>query len=234
MHKPGFQVKAALLRLLLVAALSGCQATQYQPIASAGGFGEMELEGNIWRIRFSHNVFTTRETAQSYWLYRAAELTMSKGYDGFEILSQTGLARSSGDTLSRSSSLLIQGEIRMLKKPFESAPPRIYNAAALRAVLDPYVTGAKTGPTAVSSKVETPPSSSAPSGSDALGVKLMESPATIPAAAPAEKPRPAPLVARPQRPPAADAQPPLKPTGPCEVKPVMTDQDLVNCGARVR
>jgi len=29
-------------------------------------------------------------------------------------------------------------------------------------------------------------------------------------------------------------EPPLKPSGPCTVKPVMSDQDLVNCGARVR
>ena len=26
----------------------------------------------------------------------------------------------------------------------------------------------------------------------------------------------------------------LKPTGPCEIKPVMSDQDLVNCGATPR
>ena len=27
-------------------------------------------------------------------------------------------------------------------------------------------------------------------------------------------------------------EPPLKPAGPCVIKPVMSDQDLVNCGAR--
>ena len=120
----------------------------------------------------------------------------------------------------------------MLKAPFESVPPRTFTADSLRATLDPYVNGgtcdtrttsgnvcphphdyllAKSGPAPVSSKAETPPPS--------------------PAAAPAAKSTTAPVVARPQ---ARPAEAPLKPTGPCEIKPVMTDQDLVNCGARVR
>ncbi len=43
-----------------------------------------------------------------------------------------------------------------------------------------------------------------------------------PAVVAPEKPRPAPRVDLPAR------------TGPCEVKPVMSDQDLVNCGAKPR
>jgi hypothetical protein len=34
--------------------------------------------------------------------------------------------------------------------------------------------------------------------------------------------------------PRLDQQQALKPTGPCEIKPVMSDQDLVNCGATPR
>ena len=78
---------------------------------------------------------------------RAAELSMSKGYDGFDVLSLGGRARTAGDGLSRSGSFVIEGDIRMLKKPFESIPPKTYNAEALRAVLDPYVAGAKSEPT---------------------------------------------------------------------------------------
>ena len=226
MREPGFPVRAALLRVLLMAALSGCQATHYQPMTPAGGFAEMELEGNVWRIRFSHNASTTRETAQSYWLYRATELTLSKGYDGFEVLSNSGRARSSGDALSTSGLLILEGEIKMLKKPFESLPPRIYSAAALRAVLNPYVTGARAGSTAVSSKIETPPSASPV-------LKAMEWPATKPAPAAEAKRRPGQGVPPPAV-PAANAGPVLKPMGPCEIKPVMTDQELVNCGARPR
>ena len=237
-----------LFRLLLVAALSGCQATQYQPAAPRDGFGEVQFEGNIWRIRFMHNAFTTRETAQSYWLYRAAELAMSKGYDGFEVMSLGGRARSAGDGLSRSSSFVIEGDIRMLKKPFESIPPKTYNAEALKAVLEPYVVGAKSEPT-VAMRIELPPQP--PPNSDGLKLRMMYAipcsesgsgqadcvPAARvgqPAAAPRQKPVPAPVAARPKAPSVVETEPRLKPTGPCEVRPVMTDQDLVNCGARVR
>ena len=50
-----------------------------------------------------------------------------------------------------------------------------------------------------------------------------------PAAAPTPAARPTPPVQQ-----AADARPVLRRRGPCEIKPVMSDQDLVNCGATPR
>jgi len=61
---------------------------------------------------------------------------------------------------------------------------------------------------------------------------LVAPPPPKPRAAAAEKPRPRPVQV--QSPPPASRAAPLKPTGPCEVKPVMSDQDLVNCGATPR
>ncbi len=57
-----------------------------------------------------------------------------------------------------------------------------------------------------------------------------------PAAAPAPKPAPPPVQQAPApRPPAPKpAAAPLKPTGDCVIKPVMSDQDFVNCGATPR
>jgi hypothetical protein len=52
-----------------------------------------------------------------------------------------------------------------------------------------------------------------------------------------DKPAAAPALSLPeplQRTRAEPAAPPLKPNGACVVKPVMSDQDLVNCGARLR
>ena len=75
---------------------------------------------------------------------------------------------------------------------------------------------------------------------------------TVEATPPAEPAKPALQVVEPQEPrmakqapaaaPTAQAvraplespRPLLKPTGPCEIKPVMSDQDLVNCGATPR
>jgi hypothetical protein len=53
---------------------------------------------------------------------------------------------------------------------------------------------------------------------------------TKPAATAAVAPRPAQPVISMQEPP----RPQLKPNGPCVIKPVMSDQDLVNCGATPR
>jgi hypothetical protein len=56
--------------------------------------------------------------------------------------------------------------------------------------------------------------------------------ATIaPKPAPARIPPPPPVVAKPQARVAPPPPPPAQPTGPCEVKPVMTDEDLANCRA---
>jgi hypothetical protein len=252
--------------------LAGCQATRYQPAAGAGGFAEIELTDDIWRVRFVGNAYTTQETARSYWLYRAAELTISKGYDGFEVLPQIGPARSQGGAFA------VEGEIRMLKAPFEFVPPRTFGAQSLKAALEPHVNGAKcdtrttsgnicphahdyllakSAPKPAAMRAETPAAPSdqlhlktsgskpAPSkvetpAATANNLKLKTSVsiprAAQPATATAAKPKPAsvPVVARPQALPLKGSERLSEPTGPCEIKPVMTDQDVINCGARVR
>jgi hypothetical protein len=70
----------------------------------------------------------------------------------------------------------------------------------------------------------------------------VEAPQPVAAAAPAVEPQKPAQVVEPQIPrmtqPTAMAQEPprprLKPDGPCVIKPVMSDQDLVNCGATPR
>lgn len=75
--------------LLAGAGLSGCtQATPYQPIRSAsssqGGYSNEQIEANRFQVRFVGNSMTSRETVETYLLYRAAELTREQGYDWFE------------------------------------------------------------------------------------------------------------------------------------------------------
>lgn len=69
--------------------LGGCtQATPYQPIRSAsssqGGYSNEQIEANRFRVSFVGNSMTSRETVETYLLYRAAELTREQGYDWFE------------------------------------------------------------------------------------------------------------------------------------------------------
>lgn len=72
----------------LVVTLGGCTtATPYQPLArpgsSAGGYSDQQIEANRFRVTFSGNAMTSRETVETYLLYRAAQLTVDRGFDWF-------------------------------------------------------------------------------------------------------------------------------------------------------
>ena len=84
-----FKKLALVGALALTAGLSACAtATPYQPKAvsgsTTGGFSELRLEADRYRVAFNGNSLTSRETVERYLLYRAAELTTQQGYDWFE------------------------------------------------------------------------------------------------------------------------------------------------------
>jgi hypothetical protein len=90
-------MKRVLMTALAVAALSAglaaCEtATPYQQLnpadRSAGGYGDTKLDATHWRVTFSGNSLTSRETVERYLLYRAAELTVNQGGDWFEEVQQ--------------------------------------------------------------------------------------------------------------------------------------------------
>jgi hypothetical protein len=66
-----------------LALLTACASpTPYQAASEAGwGFHESQIESNRFRVSFSGNSLTDRETVETYILYRAAELTLEQGYD---------------------------------------------------------------------------------------------------------------------------------------------------------
>jgi len=83
------KITAAIAAIGLVVGLSACEtATPYQPLRHgtevSGGFTDQRLDQNHFRVTFQGNTVTPRETVESYLLYRAAELTVSQGYDWFE------------------------------------------------------------------------------------------------------------------------------------------------------
>lgn len=71
-------------------ALAACTtATPYQPLGTrgtGGGFAEQRLEANRYRVVFAGNDYTSRQRVENYLLFRAAELTVANGYDGFTIV----------------------------------------------------------------------------------------------------------------------------------------------------
>lgn len=77
----------------LAATVAACAtATPYQPTRHGQGFSEQRIESNRYRINFSGNSITPRQTVENYLLYRAAELTLQQGYDWFELVDESTTA----------------------------------------------------------------------------------------------------------------------------------------------
>lgn len=81
--------RTVLIVACLGAALAACgTATPYQPVGAPtsqgyGGYSDVQIQPDRWRVTFSGNDLTSRETVETYLLYRAAELTVQSGYDWF-------------------------------------------------------------------------------------------------------------------------------------------------------
>ena len=79
--------------LALAAGLSACTtATPYQPLLAEspglGGYSDVRMEPGRYRVSFSGNSLTSRETVELYLAYRAAELALANGYDTFTLVSR--------------------------------------------------------------------------------------------------------------------------------------------------
>lgn len=159
-RKYSILVSAAAVALLL---FSGCTTgyNRMNAFSITGGFSDKALGKDVWRVEFSGNGYTTSETAQCFWLYRCAELTLEQGFDGFEILSDIRLTQmvpaeavfAEGDGLrpvqyypifipmDNSGKPYIQADILLRKGEIDATPPRVFDAHKLKEALGPHVEG---------------------------------------------------------------------------------------------
>lgn len=74
--------------LLLLTACSSFQATPYQPASADNryGFQDTRLDENIWRVSVAGNSVTSRDLVENQLLYRASEIALAQGADGFVVL----------------------------------------------------------------------------------------------------------------------------------------------------
>ncbi len=82
-------MRNAAIVILALTALAACAtSTPYGPAPEGGGYGfsEQQIETDRYRVTFSGNSSTTRETVENFLLYRAAELTVEHGFDYFTML----------------------------------------------------------------------------------------------------------------------------------------------------
>lgn len=79
-----------LLTIFAMMAVSCSMPTPYQAISSmgaaSGGYAEQAIGPGHYNVTFSGNSLTSRERVERYLLFRAAELTVRDGYDGFRIV----------------------------------------------------------------------------------------------------------------------------------------------------
>jgi len=72
--------------LVLSACVTGPSTTLYKPAQGGGyGYGGQQIGDTRFRVTFSGNSRTPRETVETYLLYRAAEITLQRGYDAFVV-----------------------------------------------------------------------------------------------------------------------------------------------------
>ena len=82
------QVKV-LIGAAAMAVLAACAtSTPYGPMDGRYGYSEQRIETDRYRVVFSGNSSTPRETVETFLLYRAAELTRDNGYDYFTVTEQ--------------------------------------------------------------------------------------------------------------------------------------------------
>lgn len=144
------------ITLLLAVAAAGIAtacastATPYQAAGRNGyGFTETRLEDNRTRLSFSGNSSTELKTVKKYVLYRAAELTLERGYDYFVIMDR-GLdanqeyrisspvrPRFGGGTLEQSDASYEQfADVTMFKGKKPSILPNAYDARQVKTNLE--------------------------------------------------------------------------------------------------
>ena len=80
-------MKRALLACLASGflALIGC-ATNYQAAGLSGGYSDVRIDANTFRVDFHGNAYTSRQTVETHLLRRCAELTAQAGYDYFIVM----------------------------------------------------------------------------------------------------------------------------------------------------
>lgn len=75
--------------LLSIVFLAACASpTPYAPATNGEGYSERQVEENRYRVSFTGNSVTPRETVEAYLLYRAAEITLQTGNDYFRVAEQ--------------------------------------------------------------------------------------------------------------------------------------------------
>jgi hypothetical protein len=88
--------------ILLSGLVAGCSSTgtTYQPADERGAYGytETALGSDRYRVTFTGNSRTDKETVNDYAMLRAAELTLQNGYNWFHLVNRDTESKSQSST----------------------------------------------------------------------------------------------------------------------------------------
>jgi len=80
--------------LLLTLALGGCaSATDYQSAGADGGYSELQLAPDIFRVAFQGNIYTSQERVADMALLRASDLALAHGAPYFIVVNHLRQSR---------------------------------------------------------------------------------------------------------------------------------------------
>ena len=89
-----------LILLFIILFVTACKSTGYQPESSAGGFSEIQLDTNIFKVTYKGNGLTSVEEASDFSLLRSAELSHKHGFKYFVIVEEENYTKDSQYTTS--------------------------------------------------------------------------------------------------------------------------------------
>lgn len=79
--------KIICLLILTIMLISGC-ATGYHKVGFTGGYSEMKIQDDIFKVEFRGNAKTSMARAEDFALLRCAEVTLENGYRHFIIVDE--------------------------------------------------------------------------------------------------------------------------------------------------
>ncbi|HET9474903.1 MAG TPA: hypothetical protein VFO82_13480 [Steroidobacteraceae bacterium] len=77
-----------LVMIAMAAALAGCSATKYQPMAFTGGYKDVHIRDNVYYVSFAGNSWIDTGTVVQYFHRRAKELCTEKGFGNYRVLTE--------------------------------------------------------------------------------------------------------------------------------------------------
>lgn len=75
--------------------LAGCATTYSKEGLFSGGYDEMKIQDNIFRVSFRGNAYTSSQRAEDFGLLRCAEVTIENGYNYFAIIKEEATVKTS-------------------------------------------------------------------------------------------------------------------------------------------